>query len=96
MTEIASFDFDPNSLEKIREYKFGTDWPVNYLIEDGRELYVGQTVRAFYRAKQHLENENRRRLKKIHIISDNLLSGTNPNTYLAPPRCFSNTSDGVW
>lgn len=70
MSEIKTFSFNNSEIEKIRSYKYGSDWPIVYIIEDGKELYVGETIRAYSRTKQHLENESRRRLKSIHIISD--------------------------
>jgi DUF2075 family protein/SOS-response transcriptional repressor LexA/DNA replication protein DnaC len=33
-------------------------------------MYVGETFRAYQRARQHLENPVRQKLKNIHIISD--------------------------
>lgn len=70
MAEIESFPFDESGVEKIRKYKYGSDWPVVYIIEGGRELYIGETVRGYVRTKKHLENPKRKNLKKIHIISD--------------------------
>ena len=70
MSEIKTFPFSPQGVEQIRNYKYGTDWPIVYLIENGKELYVGETIRAYGRTRQHLDNEKRRQLNKIHIISD--------------------------
>jgi DUF2075 family protein/DNA replication protein DnaC len=70
MSEIKTFKFDSKNFDEIRAYKFGTNWPVVYLIEDGKEIYVGETVNAYQRSKQHLENAARARLKRIHIIGD--------------------------
>lgn len=70
MSEIKTFPFNSLGVEQIRDYKYGSDWPVVYLIEDGKELYVGETIRAYGRTKQHLENETRKKLNKIHVISD--------------------------
>jgi DUF2075 family protein/DNA replication protein DnaC len=70
MSEIHSFSFSPEGIEKIRSHKYGSDWPVVYLIENGKELYVGESIRAYARTHQHLENPVRRRLKSIHILAD--------------------------
>jgi DUF2075 family protein len=70
MSEIKSFPFSSTGVEQIRSYKYGSDWPVVYIIENGKELYVGETIRAYSRTKQHLENVARRSLNKIHVISD--------------------------
>jgi hypothetical protein len=70
MPEIKTFSFDSAGIENIRAYKYGRDWPVVYIIENGKELYVGESVSAFSRTKQHLDNPDRRRLNTIHVISD--------------------------
>lgn len=70
MSEIKTFPFKKESFDEIKTYKFGKNWPVVYVLEDKREIYIGQTVSAYSRAKQHIENPERRKLEDIHIISD--------------------------
>ncbi len=67
---VDTFPFDKQKLDEIRKYNFGLNWPVVYLQENGQEMYIGQTTSLFSRSKQHLENPDRLRLKKIHIITD--------------------------
>lgn len=70
MADIHTFPFEEEKLEKLKEYHLGTNWPVVYLQENGKEMYIGQTTNIYGRSKQHFENPNRRRLKKIHVVSD--------------------------
>lgn len=70
MSDIESFEFRKGNLDKIRDYKYGRNWPVVYIIEDGKEMYIGETISAFSRSKQHLDSAIRAKLKNIHIISD--------------------------
>lgn len=70
MSEIQTFSFRASELDKIRGYKFGKNWPAVYLIEDGKELYVGETVSVFSRTRQHLDTPRKAKLKNIHVISD--------------------------
>ena len=71
MSEIKKFPFEKEQLEQIKAYKFGKNWPVVYIIENGKEIYIGETIHAYNRSKQHYENNaDRRKLKNIHIISD--------------------------
>ncbi len=70
MSKIATFQFSKDSFNKIRNYKFGLNWPVVYVIEDGKEVYIGETTSAFSRSRQHYDNVERKKLKSIHIISD--------------------------
>lgn len=70
MSEIKTFPFNQAGVEQIRNYKYGSDWPIVYLIENGKELYVGETIRAYGRTRQHLDIDARKRLHTIHVISD--------------------------
>ncbi|MEI7810764.1 MAG: DUF2075 domain-containing protein, partial [bacterium] len=70
MAEIQTFPFDKDKFEQIKQYKFGRNWSVVYIVENGKEVYVGETVNAYYRSKQHYENPERRRLNTIHVLSD--------------------------
>src|SRR3989344_2588936 len=56
--------------KEIKNFNFGRNCPVVYVMEDKKEIYIGQTVNAYYRSKQHYENPERRKLNEIHIITD--------------------------
>lgn len=70
MSQIKTFKFNKEACADIKEYRFGKNWPVVYVLENKNEVYVGQTVSAFSRSRQHLENPERQRLNTIHVISD--------------------------
>jgi len=70
MSDIKTFPFNKEDFDQIKSYKFGRNWPVVYVLEDKKEIYIGQTVNAYYRSKQHYENPERRKLENIHIITD--------------------------
>ncbi len=70
MSEIKTFSFDKNDFSQIKEHKFGKNWPVVYLLENGEEIYVGETTSAFNRFNQHYENPERKRLSRAHLIFD--------------------------
>lgn len=70
MPEIQSFKFDKDNFEDIKKYRFGKNWPVVYVAHNQKEVYIGETVNAFYRSKQHYENPIRRTLSSIHVIGD--------------------------
>lgn len=70
MSKIKTFPFAKDKFEQIKEYQFGRNWPVVYVLENKKEIYIGQTVNAYFRSKQHIDNPERKRLEKIHIISD--------------------------
>ena len=75
--QIRDFPFDGNSQSRIEQWKsgdreYGANWPVVYLIhnDDQREAYIGETLNAGKRAAQHWQNEERKHLKTIHIMTD--------------------------
>ena len=70
MSEIKTFSFKKESFDEIKKYKFGKNWPVVYIIENKKEIYIGETTSAFNRSNQHYDNPNRKKLDRIHLISD--------------------------
>lgn len=70
MPAVTTFSYDAKGLGEIKSYKFGRNWPVVYVAENGKEVYIGETQNAYLRSKQHLEREDRRRLKRVHVITD--------------------------
>ncbi len=69
--QISSFPFSKDGREMLlaSETK-AKDWPVVYLINNDRELYIGETQNAYNRFEQHLQNPERRDLKRISVIFD--------------------------
>jgi len=70
MSDIKTFPFNKENFDQIKNYNFGRNWPVVYLLEDKKEIYIGQTTNAYFRSKQHWENPERRKLKEMHVITD--------------------------
>lgn len=71
MSDIKTFDFTKDGFSKFLNLENGRNWPVVYLIEDGKELYIGETTNIYNRSRQHFENESRRKLSRVHVVSDN-------------------------
>ncbi len=67
---ITTHRFEPSVIKKLRGVQSAKDWPVVYILENGKEMYVGETVSAFNRFKQHYDNPSKRMLKRAHIITD--------------------------
>ncbi|MEA1975265.1 MAG: DNA/RNA helicase domain-containing protein [Bacillota bacterium] len=70
MSRIYKTEFNESALEDIKEYKYGKNWPVVYILHGKKEAYVGETTSVVRRTKDHLENSKRKKLDLIHIISD--------------------------
>ncbi|MEG0371837.1 MAG: DNA/RNA helicase domain-containing protein [Clostridium sp.] len=67
---VKTFEYEKDSFEKIRRYKYGKDWPVVYVLEGEKEAYIGETIHAYNRSQQHYQRVERRALDFIHIIAD--------------------------
>jgi len=70
MAEISTLKFNEGAPTILKSKKYGTNWPVVYIINNNEEAYVGETTDASMRSNQHLANEVRRNLTKINIIGD--------------------------
>ncbi len=70
MELVKTFEYEKDSFEKIRRYKYGKDWPVVYILKGDKEAYVGETIHAYNRSQQHYQKAERRSLDFIHIIAD--------------------------
>lgn len=46
------------------------NWPVVYTLNDSREVYVGETLNAVNRIRQHLTSPAKKRLKTVRVIVD--------------------------
>ncbi len=68
---IQDFPFSTAASAEVIVNRFVRDnWPIVYLIYSdlNKEAYVGETTNAQNRIKNHLSNDDRRRLNKITII----------------------------
>lgn len=70
MISIDTYPFTHEGALLMTKSNFGKDWPIVYMIENGRDLYVGETIHASMRTRQHLDNVQRKDLKTIHVIAD--------------------------
>ena len=82
-SKIARLEFSKAAVTtwKLYDEKHG-DWPVVYILDDGRDvavpsnlnrlrdIYVGESLNAAGRLRQHLETPAKQHLKKIRVIID--------------------------
>lgn len=76
---IKKFEFKHSSLNDIKEMdtqaiKYGTNWPVVYILNNENTAYIGETLNAYNRIKQHLDNPLRRRFNDVNILLDEELN----------------------
>lgn len=72
MNISESIDFSKEAGRKLAIFnpKGINEWPVVYIIYNDKEIYIGETVNINTRMQQHLANKDRRRLKKVCIVSN--------------------------
>lgn len=70
MTKLRSINFEAEAIRKLKSAAYTKDWPVVYILEDGKEAYVGETTSALSRFKQHYENPDRKRMRRAHVLID--------------------------
>lgn len=70
MASINTLNFNNGTPQVLKSKKFGTNWPIVYIINNNEEVYIGETTDASIRSNQHLANEARKKLNKITIIGD--------------------------
>lgn len=69
MINVETYKFNTKVVETLENTKFGNKWPIVYIINNDKEAYIGETVNAYVRASQHLDNPKRKMLNLINIIS---------------------------
>jgi DUF2075 family protein/DNA replication protein DnaC len=67
---ITTQRFDLAAIKKLRADHTTINWPVVYMLENGKEMYIGETISAANRFKQHYERPERQTLTRAHIITD--------------------------
>lgn len=70
MSKISTLKFNEGTSAVLKTKKFGTNWPVVYIINNNKEAYIGETTDVSIRSNQHLANELRRNLSRINVIGD--------------------------
>ena len=70
MTEIITKRFNAGTQNVLKHEKYGSNWPVVYILNNKDEAYVGETTDISIRSNQHWANEVRRKLDIINVIGD--------------------------
>ena len=55
MLSIVEKSYSEAGLNGIKEWCFGQNWPVVYIIYNDNKVYVGETLDAVRRTQQHLK-----------------------------------------
>lgn len=67
--QVDKMQFDDLTPEQLKMDDFFHEWPVVYVLNNSKEMYIGETYHAEERMKQHLKNPDRRRLKECRVFA---------------------------
>lgn len=70
MSSIVNYSYNKENINKIREWHYGVNWPVVYIIYNNKKAYVGETLDAVRRTEQHLAEEEFEEFTDICLISN--------------------------
>ncbi len=67
--DIVDLPFDQDSVVTWSlANEIARDWPVVYILNNDKEVYVGETINAQSRLQQHLATDSKKNLKRVQIV----------------------------
>ena len=67
--DIVELPFDQDSVVTWSlANEIARDWPVVYILNNDKEVYVGETINAQSRLQQHLATDSKKNLKRVQIV----------------------------
>lgn len=67
--DIVDLPFDQDSVVNWSlANEIARDWPVVYILNNDKEVYVGETINAQSRLQQHLATESKKNLRRVQIV----------------------------
>ena len=70
MSTIKTINYTPEEINKLGMSAHTSDWPIVYLLEDGERAYIGESVSAVKRFRQHYKRPERQTLTHAHVFID--------------------------
>ncbi|MGL5150582.1 MAG: DNA/RNA helicase domain-containing protein [Clostridium sp.] len=67
---IQTFNYEQEFLDDLRQYEYGLNWPVVYILRNNKEAYIGESTRVYNRSQEHYKNIERRKLTSLDVITD--------------------------
>lgn len=69
MSSIVNYSYSAEGLLRIKDWHYGVNWPVVYIIYNAEKAYVGETLDAVRRTEQHLQEDGFKNFTDICLIS---------------------------
>ena len=70
MNSIVTYKYDEGIFDNLKNWIFGTNWPVVYIYYNDQKAYVGETLDAIRRTEQHREEDEFDEFTSICFISN--------------------------
>lgn len=70
MSSIVNYSYSKENINQIKEWHYGVNWPIVYIIYNSKKAYVGETLDAVRRTEQHLAEEEFEEFTDICLISN--------------------------
>ena len=70
MPVLKTCQYNEESINVIKEWLYGINWPAVYIIYNTKKAYVGETLDLVRRTEQHLKEDEFKEFTDICLISD--------------------------
>ena len=70
MSSIVNYSYSKENINQIKEWHYGVNWPIVYIIYNSKKAYVGETLDAVRRTEQHLAEDEFKEFTDICLISN--------------------------
>lgn len=70
MSSVVSYKYDDNIINYIKQWGFGSNWPIVYIYYNDNKAYVGETLDAIRRTEQHMLEPEFQEFTDICFISN--------------------------
>ena len=70
MNSIVTYRYDKKIINSVNEWQYGNNWPIVYIYFSNKKAYVGETLDAVHRIKQHMNEPEFKEFTNICLISN--------------------------
>lgn len=70
MNSIVTYRYDKKIINSVNEWQYGNNWPIVYIYFSNKKAYVGETLDAVQRIKQHMNEPEFKDFTNICLISN--------------------------